>query len=94
LKDDVQLCSVYNKSRPVRTRVRTGTMRYFLVCKHRLESDESSFLNTLSLAHKDKFIVTPNFHVFDTYKQHQGTCLSGQTRFTRSINLSNPGGNR
>lgn len=78
----------------MRVKVRTGTMKYFLVCKHRLKSDESSFLNALSLAHKNKFIVTPNFHVFDIYKQIQNTCLSSHVRFTRSINLSNPGGNR
>ena len=29
-------------------------------------------LNALFFAHEDKFIVTPNFHVFDLYKEHQG----------------------
>jgi alpha-N-arabinofuranosidase len=29
-------------------------------------------INALFLAHEDKFIVTPNFHVFDLYAAHQG----------------------
>lgn len=29
-------------------------------------------LNALFLAHEDKFVVTPNFHVFDMYSDHQG----------------------
>jgi alpha-N-arabinofuranosidase len=29
-------------------------------------------LNALFFAHEDKFIVTPNFHVFDMYSAHQG----------------------
>src|SRR6266700_256052 len=29
-------------------------------------------LNALFLAHEDKFIVTPTFHVFDMYRSHQG----------------------
>lgn len=29
-------------------------------------------LNSLFLAHEDKFVVTPNFHVFDMYSAHQG----------------------
>jgi alpha-N-arabinofuranosidase len=29
-------------------------------------------LNALFMSHEDKFIVTPNFHVFDLYSAHQG----------------------
>jgi alpha-N-arabinofuranosidase len=29
-------------------------------------------LNALFLSHEDKFMVTPNFHVFDMYQSHQG----------------------
>jgi alpha-N-arabinofuranosidase len=29
-------------------------------------------LNALFLAHQDRFVVTPNFHVFDLYAAHQG----------------------
>jgi len=29
-------------------------------------------LNSLFFSHEDKFIVTPNFHVFDMYQSHQG----------------------
>ncbi len=29
-------------------------------------------LNSLFLSHEDKFIVTPNFYVFDMYQSHQG----------------------
>lgn len=29
-------------------------------------------INALFLAHEDRFIVTPNFHVFDLYAAHQG----------------------
>jgi alpha-N-arabinofuranosidase len=29
-------------------------------------------INALFLAHDDKFVVTPNFHVFDMYAAHQG----------------------
>jgi alpha-L-arabinofuranosidase len=29
-------------------------------------------LNSLFLAHEDKFILTPNYHVFDMYAAHQG----------------------
>ena len=29
-------------------------------------------INALFLAHEDKFVVTPNFHVFDMYAAHQG----------------------
>jgi alpha-N-arabinofuranosidase len=29
-------------------------------------------LNSLFLAHEDKFVVTPNFYVFDMYSAHQG----------------------
>jgi alpha-N-arabinofuranosidase len=29
-------------------------------------------INALFLAHEDKFVTTPNFHVFDMYAAHQG----------------------
>jgi alpha-N-arabinofuranosidase len=29
-------------------------------------------LHCLFLAHEDRFVVTPNFHVFEAYKAHQG----------------------
>jgi alpha-N-arabinofuranosidase len=29
-------------------------------------------INSLFLAHEDKFVVTPNYYVFDMYKAHQG----------------------
>lgn len=29
-------------------------------------------LHSLFLAHEDRFVVTPNFHVFEAYKAHQG----------------------
>jgi alpha-N-arabinofuranosidase len=29
-------------------------------------------IHSLFLAHEDKFIVTPNFHVFEMYSAHQG----------------------
>src|SRR5690606_25666508 len=29
-------------------------------------------LQSLFVAHEDRFIVTPNYHVFDMYKEHMG----------------------
>jgi alpha-L-arabinofuranosidase len=38
-------------------------------------------LNSLFLSHEDKFIVTPNFFVFDMYQAHQGA-TSVRTEFS------------
>jgi alpha-N-arabinofuranosidase len=32
----------------------------------------TNILHSLFLAHEDKFVITPNFHVFEMYKVHQG----------------------
>jgi alpha-N-arabinofuranosidase len=49
-------------------------------------------LQSLFLAHEDKFCVTPTYHVFDLYAAHQGgqsvrtNVLSAEIRYTRNGN--------
>lgn len=48
-------------------------------------------LNALFLAHEDKFIVTPNYHVFDMYAAHQGATAVRTEFAAPSVHYSRDG---